>query len=256
MANLKEIRIRISSVKSTKQITSAMKMVAASKLRRAQDKIVQLRPYAGKLQEILVNLSSSLAESEVENIYSREGEPDKVLIVVVTSNRGLCGAFNANIIKEVKRVVGERYSDHLASHKLWFLPIGKKGNDWLTKQKYQIWDNHSKLFDDLNFDTASAVASSVMEAFVAETFDRVEIIYNQFRNPAVQDLACEQFLPVKEVAAEESAFPADYIYEPTKEEIVNELIPKSLRIQFYKVVLDSFVAEHGAQDDSHACCHR
>ena len=247
MANLKEIRIRITSVKSTKQITAAMKMVAAAKLRRAQDKIVQLRPYAGKLKEILSNLSGSLSESDIENVYARAGEPDKVLLVVITSNRGLCGAFNANIIKETRRIVAERYMDHLAAKKLCFLPIGKKGAEFIKKQKYEVWDNQSKLFDDLSFENVSPVATAVMDAFVAGSFDRVEIIYNQFRNPAVQDLTCEQFLPVEEVEREENAFPADYIYEPTREEIVNELIPKSLRIQFYKVVLDSFVAEHGAR---------
>lgn len=248
MANLKAIRIRISSVKSTKQITSAMKMVSAAKLRKAQDKIVRLRPYANKLHDILVGLSQSLADSEVNNIYGRVSSPEKILIVVVTSNRGLCGAFNSNVIKETKKVISEKYYDQFKKGNLWLLTIGKKGYDYFRKQKIQMIQEHNDLLLDLNFENVSVVAGNIMKGFAAGEFDRVEIIYNQFKNAAVQYLTEESFLPVVSVPTGEiKSVPIDYIYEPTKEEIVEELIPKSLKIQFYKAVLDSFVAEHGAR---------
>jgi len=248
MANLKAIRIRISSVKSTKQITSAMKMVSAAKLRKAQDKIVRLRPYANKLHDILVGLSQSLVDSEVNNIYGRVSSPEKILIVVVTSNRGLCGAFNSNVIKETKKVVSEKYYDQFKKGNLWLLTIGKKGYDYFRKQKIQMIQEQNDLLLDLNFENVSIVAGNIMKGFAAGEFDRVEIIYNQFKNAAVQYLTEESFLPVVSVPSGEiKSIPIDYIYEPTKEEIVEELIPKSLKIQFYKAVLDSFVAEHGAR---------
>lgn len=248
MANLKAIRIRISSVKSTKQITSAMKMVSAAKLRKAQDKIVRLRPYANKLHDILVGLSQSLVDSEVNNIYGRVSSPEKILIVVVTSNRGLCGAFNSNVIKETKKVVSEKYYDQFKKGNLWLLTIGKKGYDYFRKQKIQMIQEQNDLLLDLSFENVSIVAGNIMKGFAAGEFDRVEIIYNQFKNAAVQYLTEESFLPVVSVPTGEiKSVPIDYIYEPTKEEIVEELIPKSLKIQFYKAVLDSFVAEHGAR---------
>jgi F-type H+-transporting ATPase subunit gamma len=249
MANLKAIRIRISSVKSTRQITSAMKMVSAAKLRRAQDKIVRLRPYVSKLQEILTGLNQSLADSEVENIYGRISEPQKILIVMITSNRGLCGAFNSNVIREAKHVVSEKYIDQFNKGDIVFLTIGKKGFDYMRKQKLKMLPEENSLFNDLTFDNVSRVAEEVMNRFTAGVFDRVEIIYNQFKNAAVQNLTDEQFLPVvsKPAAGTKPSLPVDYIYEPTQEDIVKELIPKSLKIQFYKAVLDSFVAEHGAR---------
>jgi F-type H+-transporting ATPase subunit gamma len=248
MANLKAIRIRISSVKSTRQITSAMKMVAAAKLRKAQDKIVRLRPYANKLHEILVNLSQSLAEAEIENIYSRTTPPEKILIIVVTSNRGLCGAFNSNVIKEARRVVADNYYELYSKGNVQFLTIGKKGFDYLRKQKFLIAGENNDLLNDLTFDKVSALAEKVMNSFVNGDFDRVEIIYNHFKNAAVQQLRNEVFLPVETAPATAIvSVPADYIYEPGKEEIVKELIPKSLKIQFYKAVLDSFVSENGAR---------
>jgi F-type H+-transporting ATPase subunit gamma len=248
MANLKAIKIRLSSFKSTKQITSAMKMVSAAKLRKAQDKIVRLRPYAGKLHEILVGLTQSLADSEVENIYGRQSAPEKVLIVVITSNRGLCGAFNANVIKETRKVIAERYTEQLKNGNLWLLPIGKKGYDFFRKQDVKMLPEQNILLHDLTFDNVAKVAEQVMKSFTKREFDRVEIIYNQFKNAAVQNLTNEIFLPV-EIQAPGKAIttPVDYIYEPDKEGIVKELIPKSLKIQFYKSVLDSFVAEHGAR---------
>jgi F-type H+-transporting ATPase subunit gamma len=248
MANLKAIRIRIASVKSTRQITSAMKMVSAAKLRRAQDKIVRLRPYANKLHEILIGLSQSLAESEVENIYARRSSPAKVLIIVITSNRGLCGGFNANVIKETRRVVSEKYADQFINGNLRVLTIGKKGYDFFKKQTVKMLPEHNNLLNDLTFDNVALVAEQVMKSYVSLEFDRVEFIYNQFKNAAVQNITNEVFLPVETVASGKAiAVPVDYIYEPDKEGIVRELIPKSLKIQFYKAVLDSFVAEHGAR---------
>ncbi len=248
MANLKAIRIRITSVKSTRQITSAMKMVSAAKLRKAQDKIVRLRPYAGKLYEILVGLSQSLSDSEIDNIYGRVSAPDKVLIVVITSNRGLCGAFNANVIKEARRIVSEKYYDQFKSGNLKLLTIGKKGYDYFRKQSVKMLPEQNNLLNDLTFDNVAKVAGEIMQSFASGEFDRVELVYNQFKNAAVQNLTYEVFLPVQTVpAGKDKNIPVDYIYEPTAEEIVKELIPKSLKIQFYKAILDSFVAEHGAR---------
>ena len=248
MANLKAIRIRITSFKSTRQITSAMKMVSAAKLRKAQDKIVRLRPYANKLHELLVNLSISLSDSEIENVYGRVSAPEKVLIVVITSNRGLCGAFNTNVINEARRVISEKYPDQFKKGNLKLLTIGKKGFDYFRRQKANMLPEQNNLFNDLTFENVSVIAENIMSSFRSLEFDRVELIYNQFKNAAVQNLTNEVFLPVETVpSGKGNAAPADYIYEPDQEEIIKELIPKSLKIQFYKAVLDSFVAEHGAR---------
>ena len=249
MANLKEIRVRLSSVKSTRQITSAMKMVAAAKLRKAQDRIVQLRPYAEKLHEILVALNRSLQETEMENIYAaRKNSTGRILLVVVTSNRGLCGGFNSNVIRETKRIMADKYSDQHRHGDLWFMPVGKKGHDVLKKMKCKILEEHNDLYLNLTFDNVSVIADKLINLYVTGQFDRIEIIYNQFKNAAVQRLTDEVFLPVADIApGKVKEQPADYIYEPDQVRIVEELIPKSLRIQFYKAVLDSFVAEHGAR---------
>jgi len=248
MANLKAIRVRISSVKGTRQITSAMKMVSAAKLRKAQDKIVRLRPYVNKLQEILAGLSQSLADAEVENVYGRVSDPEKILIVVITSNRGLCGAFNANVIKETRRIITEKYPDQFQKGNIRILTIGKKGYDYFRKQSVKLLPDQNSLLNNLTFESVSGVADSIMTSFVAGEYDRIELVYNQFKNAAVQNLTEEQFLPVtsgpKGKVTDESV---DYIYEPDQETIIKDLIPKSLRIQFYKAVLDSFVAEHGAR---------
>jgi len=248
MANLKAIRIRITSFKSTRQITSAMKMVSAAKLRKAQDKIVRLRPYANKLHGLLVDLSQSLADSEVDNIYGRVSSPEKVLVVVITSNRGLCGAFNTNVINETRRAISEKYPDQLKNGNLKLLTIGKKGFDYFRKQKVNMLPEQNNLFNDLTFDNVSLLVEQIMKSFASIEFDRVELIYNQFKNAAVQNLTNEVFLPVEAVpTGKVNTTPVDYIYEPNKEDIIKELIPKSLKIQFYKAVLDSFVAEHGAR---------
>jgi F-type H+-transporting ATPase subunit gamma len=249
MANLKAIRIRITSFKSTRQITSAMKMVSAAKLRKAQDKIVKLRPYANKLHDMLVDLSLSLTDSEIENVYGRISPPEKILLVVVTSNRGLCGAFNTNVINETRRIISEKYYDQFQKGNLKLLAIGKKGFDYFRRQKIGMLPEQNNLFNELTFDNVTKVAERVMESFTSLEFDRVELIYNQFKNAAVQNLTDEVFLPVESLpqTGNIKTTPADYIYEPDKEEIIQELIPKSLKIQFYKAVLDSFVAEHGAR---------
>ena len=248
MANLKAIKIRLTSFKSTRQITSAMKMVSAAKLRKAQDKIVRLRPYANKLHELLVDLSQSLSDSEVENVYGRVSAPEKILIVVITSNRGLCGAFNANVIKEARRVISEKYPEQTRTGNLKILTIGKKGFDFFRKQNIGMLPDQNSLLQDLTFDNVNIVAEQIMNGFTSLEFDRVELIYNQFKNAAVQNLTNEVFLPVETLPEKQlKTTPTDYIYEPDMEVIIKELIPKSLKIQFYKAILNSFVAEHGAR---------
>jgi len=248
MPNLKEVRIRIASVKSTQQITSAMKMVAASKLRKAQNAILKMRPYAAKLKDILQNLSASL-DSGDGNLYTQQRTPNKVLIVVLTSNRGLCGAFNTNILRTAAQRIQIEYATQLKAGNVSVLTIGRKGTEFFTKRGYNVISSHDSVFDSLSYENVSAIASSVMIAFANKEFDRVDIVYNQFKNAVVQRVAVEQFLPVEAPAesAVVSKSNTDYIFLPSKEEIVEELIPKSLKIQFYKSVLDSYASEHGAR---------
>ncbi len=249
MANLKAIRVRLSSVKSTRQITSAMKMVAAAKLRKAQDAIVQLRPYAGKLNEIQAGLSAALRDTEFENIYAeRKNSKGKVLVVVITSNRGLCGAFNANVIRAVRRLMADKYLEQMQRGDLWFMPVGKKGHDVLRKLKCNILEDHSDLYSGLSFERVAKVADRLTELFLTGEYDTIEIVYNQFKNAAVQRLAEELYLPVSVAdTGIKGAVSTDYIYEPDQVSIVSELIPKTLRIKLYKALLDSFAAEHGAR---------
>ena len=238
MANLKEIRARITSVGSTMQITSAMKMVSAAKLKRAQDAITQMRPYANKLSELLVNLSSTLDTSK-GGVYSQDREVKSILIVAVTSNRGLCGAFNNNVIKSAK-AIAEDYQ-HAA-----FLTIGKKASEHFTKNGYEVIASHDNLYNNLSFTNTSVIAHDLMNYFLEGTYDKVVVVYNQFKNAASQNLITEAYLPV-ETPAEDTATISDYIFEPEKEEIVAELIPKSLKVQLFKAVLDSHASEHGAR---------
>ncbi len=249
MANLKEVRIRIASVKSTQQITSAMKMVAASKLRRAQNAILQMRPYAGKLKEILQNLSASLDAGDDSSVFSEKRDPNKVLLIVVSSNRGLCGAFNANVIKATNILISEKYGDQYKNGNLSLITIGKKVSEFYSKRDYDVIESLDHLFDQLSFENISPVAEKLMKFFEEKKYDRIEIIYNQFKNAATQILVNEQFLPVEPVEMEEGVEPAkaDYIFEPNKQDIVRDLIPKSLKVQFYKALLDSFASEHGAR---------
>lgn len=240
MANLKEIRTRISSVASTMQITSAMKMVSAAKLKRAQDAITQMRPYAEKLREILVNISGTL-EGSAEGAYSQEREVKKVLIVAIASNRGLCGAFNANIFKATEKRIKE-----LSDKEVEVYAIGKRSADYFSG-KHKVYKSDVEIFNELNYDNVSVMAQEVMDAFVNGEFDKVEIIYNEFKNAATQEVITQQFIPVVAEENEASDVNADYIFEPSKSSIIVDLIPKSLKIQFYKSLLDSHASEHGAR---------
>ena len=247
MPNLKEVRNRIVSVNSTQQITSAMKMVSAAKLRRAQDAITQMRPYAEKLKEILGNLSSTIDASEGGE-FSVQRESKKILIVAVTSNRGLAGAFNSNVLKAARNLVATQYKAQDDAGNVAYITIGKKATDTLTRAKMNVLSSHNQVFDGLSFEKVAPVAERIMQGFAAGEFDRVILLYNRFKNAAVQITTEEQFLPV--LPPEKTANKAssiDYIFEPNKEEIVRELIPKSLKIQLYKAVLDSHAAEHGAR---------
>ncbi|RNC92241.1 MAG: ATP synthase F1 subunit gamma [Allomuricauda sp.] len=240
MPNLKEIRNRIASVKSTMQITSAMKMVSAAKLKKAQDAITAMRPYANKLTELLQNLSASL-DGDSGSQYAVERDVKKVLLVAVTSNRGLCGAFNSNIIKESVSLTQGSY----AGKQVDFVTIGKKGNDILGK-KFNIVSNHNEIFDDLTFDNVATIAENMMQLFTEGEYDRIDLIYNRFKNAATQIVTTEQFLPIAPIEGEASSS-ADYIFEPSKVEIVEQLIPKSLKTQLFKAIRDSFASEHGAR---------
>ncbi|MDG1451253.1 MAG: ATP synthase F1 subunit gamma [Polaribacter sp.] len=242
MANLKEIRNRITSIKSTMQITSAMKMVSAAKLKKAQDAISAMRPYSSKLTELLQNLSATL-DSDAGGVYSTQREVSKVLIVVVTSNRGLCGGFNSSITKKVVSIVEEKYS----TAEVDLFSIGKKGADVLSKN-FNIAATNNDVFDALTFDNVATIAEELMKLYVAGTYDKIEIVYNQFKNAATQIPQVEQFLPIKPIEQEDAtAVNSDYIFEPSKIEIVEALIPKSLKNQLYKAIRDSFASEHGAR---------
>jgi len=251
MASLKEVRIRIASVISTQQITKAMKMVSAAKLRRAQDAIVRLRPYASKLTEIMQNVSQS-SEVSAGNPFTAVRPANKILIVAIASNRGLCGAFNSNIIRIVNRMVREQYPQQNAAGNVKVFCIGKKVSDYFAKNKKLYLDNRNDVYNHLDFEHASEIASFLMEEFKKETFDKVVIVYNRFKNAAVQYVTEETLLPLQP-PTEEGPFgkgkvtKADYIFEPNIEEIVTELIPKTIRTQLYKALLDSNASEHGAR---------
>jgi F-type H+-transporting ATPase subunit gamma len=238
MANLKEIRNRISSVSSTMQITSAMKMVSAAKLKKAQDAITAMRPYSDKLTQMLVNLSSSV---DFENIYLSPRKVKNKLVVCVTSNRGLCGAFNSNVIKKCTEIANS--SDESVS----FLCIGKKGADILSKN-YNVVQTNNEIFDDLTFENISAIAEKLMSMFLNKEFDSVQVVYNKFKNAATQIVIQEQYLPIENNDSEnDQKESSDYIFEPSQVEIISELIPKSLKTQLYKSIRDSYASEHGAR---------
>ncbi|MBT5859347.1 MAG: ATP synthase F1 subunit gamma, partial [Flavobacteriales bacterium] len=235
------IRIRITSVGSTMQITSAMKMVSAAKLKRAQDAVTQMRPYANKLTELLVNLSSTLDSSE-GGIYSENRDLKKVLLVTITSNRGLCGGFNANIIKKAKSLMDGEYKGVETD----IISIGKKSSENFDKNGYNVISSHDDLYSDLTFDNTSEIAQKIMHAFTNTEYDKVVLLYNQFKNAATQIVMNEQFLPV-ESPEDTEATVGDYIFEPNQKDIVENLIPKSLKTQLFKAVLDSHASEHGAR---------
>jgi F-type H+-transporting ATPase subunit gamma len=240
MANLKEIRNRIASIGSTMQITSAMKMVSAAKLKKAQDAITQMRPYADKLTELLQSLSATL-DGDVGGTYSKQRDVSNVLIVVITSNRGLCGGFNSSVIKGAVQHIKNNYKEKQVD----LFTIGKKGNDLLSKT-YKVIDNQSDIYDDLTFDNVAVIAESIMKLFAEGKYDKVELVYNRFKNAATQITTTEQFLPIAQIEGAVNVN-ADYIFEPSKAEIVLELIPKSLKTQLYKCIRDSFASEHGAR---------
>ena len=241
MPNLKEIRSRITSVGSTMQITSAMKMVSAAKLKRAQDAITQMRPYSNKLTDLLQSLSSSLDGSE-NNQYSDSREVKKLLIVSITSNRGLCGGFNSYIIKSAKSIIEKQNKNT----EVEILSIGKKSSEHFTKNGYKMFSVHDEVYNNLTFDNISNIAETIIKKFLSKEFDKVVLVYNQFKNAATQIIMNENYLPI-ESRAEEKTQIADYIFEPNQNEIVKELIPKSLKTQLFKAVLDSHAAEHGAR---------
>ncbi len=240
MANLKEIRNRIASIGSTMKITSAMKMVSAAKLKKAQDAITNLRPYANKLTELLQNLSATL-DGDAGSVYATKRDIKKVLLVAITSNRGLCGAFNSNIIKKTQALIKEKYTNEEVS----IFAIGKKGNDILVK-KQNIYSSNNEIFDDLNFANAADIAQSIMNAYADGNFDKIDIVYNRFKNAGTQIPTLEQFLPIASSTSEKTTN-TDYIFEPSKERIIEELIPKSLKMQLFKAIRDSYAAEHGAR---------
>ncbi len=251
MANLKEVRERIKSVKNTQQITKAMKMVSASKLRRAQMAITQMRPYADKLNSMLKNILSNL-EGNATTSFGEERAIDNVCVVVVTSNKGLCGAFNTNVIKAAVAKIEEKYTAHKAAGKLTILPIGKKGHAYFKKRytNCPIIEDHVLLFDDLSFDNVAQVSQALMDAFEGKEFDAVHVSYGRFRNAAVQYPECVQFLPVEKLeptGGSQRRHKADYIFEPNKVDLLNHLVPSILQTQFQKFVLDTHASEHGAR---------
>ncbi len=243
---LKEVRNRIKSVTSTQQITKAMKMVSAAKLRRAQDAILQMRPYAQKLQEMLSNIVSS-SSGDMELPLADERTPEKILLIPVTSDRGLCGAYNANVIKRTRQTITESYSSQFAKGNVTILPIGKKGYEYFSRYGYKVVDNFWTIFSDLSFDSVRAAAQYAQQAFLNKEFDRVEIVYSQFRNAATQVFVSEPYLPIPRVEKVEGAKNVDFIFEPSKEILIRELMPKILNTQVFKAVLDANASEHGAR---------
>tara|TARA_B110001450_G_C17620663_1_gene481084 strand:- start:157 stop:1020 length:864 start_codon:yes stop_codon:yes gene_type:complete len=241
MANLKEIRNRIASVSSTMQITSAMKMVSAAKLKKAQDAITAMRPYSDKLTELIQNLSSSI-DGDTQNPYTEQRPVQNVLVLVITSNRGLCGGFNSNIVKAVSKNISTVY----ANKKVSLITLGKKGNDILQKSS-EIETNNNEIFDELTFSNASAIADSFMADFTSKKYDKIEVVYNRFKNAATQIVTTETFLPIVYEQDDQNTAGADYIFEPTQENIVQELLPKSIKMQLFKALRDSFASEHGAR---------
>ncbi|MFK5981838.1 MAG: ATP synthase F1 subunit gamma [Flavobacteriaceae bacterium] len=241
MANLKEIRNRIASVSSTMQITSAMKMVSAAKLKKAQDAITTMRPYADKQSELLQNLSASL-DGDVGSAYTVQREVKNVLLVAISSNRGLAGAFNSNIVKGCYSLIEEEYK----TAKVDFVTLGKKANDVIEKE-HNVIENNIAIFDDLTFANNAEIAQKLMDLFTEGTYDKIVLVYNKFKNAATQIIMKEQFLPIVSNASEETSDASDYIFEPSKAKIVEELIPKSLKMQLFKALRDSSASEHGAR---------
>lgn len=251
MSSLKEIRTRIASVKSTRKITSAMKMVAAAKLKKAQDAVLSLRHYANKLDSIMIDIARGLEEEEITSEYLREPKDNggKILIVVITSNKGLCGAFNSSIIKKCVNLANDKYAKHAERGDLYFYTIGRKGTEFFQSKGYKVYDTNDDILENVTFNNVLPVVQSLMDKFTGNEFERVEIVYNKFKNAAVYLLTHDRFLPVDLSLenGEEEENHYDYIYEPGKVEIVENLIPNILRTQFYDAILESLAAEHGAR---------
>jgi len=241
MANLKEIRNRIASVSSTMQITSAMKMVSAAKLKKAQDAITNMRPYANALTELIQNLSGSL-DGDTQNLYTQVRPKQSVLIISITSNRGLCGAFNANIIKKTRQLFDKEFKNQKVS----LITIGKKGSEILNKTG-KVISSYDSVFENLTYNNVSNIAEIVMNHYEKKTFDQVVLVYNRFKNAATQIIEAEPFLPIVAEKKSENNSKVDYIFEPSKSEIISELLPKSLKMQLFKALRDSFASEHGAR---------
>ncbi|HEY9047691.1 MAG TPA: ATP synthase F1 subunit gamma [Ohtaekwangia sp.] len=248
MPSLKEVKNRITSVMSTQQITKAMKMVAAAKLRKSQDRIVQMRPFALKLAHILKNLSAAQSGADSDNWYSTVREEKKILILAISSDRGLCGSFNSNVFKGVLRLIEEKYSAQYAKGNVTILTIGRKATDFFGKRKYNVNTDFAFIYNQLTFENVSNTMEFVMTAFKEGKYDKVELVYNEFKNVATQILRAEQLLPVPAPAVESNTGnQTDYIYQPDQEEIITGLIPKSLKVQLFKALLDSQAAENGAR---------
>jgi F-type H+-transporting ATPase subunit gamma len=245
MASLKEVKNRITSIISTQQITKAMKMVAAAKLRKSQERIIQMRPFSEKLSEVLRNVSG--AGEEGQSWYNAVREEKNILIVTVSADRGLCGSFNTNVFKATLKLIKERYAQQNEQGRITIMPIGKKALEYFKKRGYKVEDRYSTLFQDLSFENVSKAAEFLMSSFEKGTYDKIEVVYNEFKNVATQILRVEDYLPIKAEAADAKATDVDYIYQPDREEIVTGLIPKSLRVQLFKAVLDSNAAFNGAQ---------
>lgn len=251
MANLKEIRLRIGSVKNTQTVTKAMKMVSAAKLRRAQDRILQLRPYAKKLREIIDNVTAAVDVSDIPSNLVQSREVKNVLMIVVTSSRGLCGGFNANLIKEVNAFIDERYAAERDSGNLHFICLGKKGHEYYKKRGFQVKGEPEDydVFANISFEGVNEIVNEVFESFEDGTYDKVHLAYNEFKNVMAQNKIVEDFLPVavEQDEDEEKVATADYIFEPGREEILTDLIPKALRTQVYRAVLESNASEQGSR---------
>ncbi|MCS7019090.1 MAG: ATP synthase F1 subunit gamma [Cytophagales bacterium] len=246
MPSLKEVRNRINSVRSTQQITKAMKMVAAAKLRRAQDAIIQMRPYSQRLQGILSNIIATMEEQSV-NAFSENRPVQNVLIVCITSDRGLCGSFNTNVIKACSALLNGKYATQHQAGRVTVLAIGKKGRDFFARKNVPLITDFAELFNKLSFDNVRRAAEFVMEGFVSKKYDAVELVYNEFKNVATQIVRTVPYLPLQQVRAHATTIASDFIYEPDKAAIVAELLPKTLKVQFYKALLESNASEHGAR---------
>ncbi len=247
MANLKEIRNRIDSVNSTKQITSAMKLVAAAKLRKAQDAIVKLRPYARKLREFMQKLSTEFTDNEKLALYTEERKEEKILIVVIASNKGLCGGFNNNVLKAVLELLETKYKEQYAAKNVEIISIGKKIRDLLRIKKVDVQTSHDELLDNINFESVTELSNELIDKFLKKEYDKILLIYNRFKNAATQELEIEQFLPLVPENTDEEQAEKDYIFEPNKQELLQDLVPLTLRTQFFKAVLDSNASEQGAR---------